>query len=94
MDMGKIIAVANQKGGVGKTTSCVNSVSSLAGTERYCLQIDPQGAAHPAWVSPRSRRRTSMTCWYAGRRGGLRSKNAIWDVLPSNKELSARALSL
>lgn len=97
--MGKIIAVANQKGGVGKTTTAVNLSACVAalGKKVLIVDLDPQGNATTGYgISKRSVETGTyeLLIGDAEPRDAIRKTSFRADVLPSNTRLAGAALEL
>ena len=98
--MAKIFCVANQKGGVGKTTTAVNLAAGLAqiGQRVLLVDLDPQGNATMGAGINKATLKVSIYEVLLGMTdvstARLRSDNGGFDMLPANRELAGAEVEM
>ena len=95
--MARIVAIANQKGGVGKTTSCVNLCCALKmlGKDVLLVDGDPQGNASSGMGVPKSTRPNTYDMLINGADAAdCVVSTEYGDVIPTGKELAAASVEL
>jgi chromosome partitioning protein len=98
--LARIFSIANQKGGVGKTTTCVNLAASLAATQKKVLLVDmdPQGNATMGCGVDKHSLQLSMYDVLVHRQSVREvmqsAAESLFDVLPANGDLTAAEVEL
>jgi chromosome partitioning protein len=98
--MTRVLAVANQKGGVGKTTTTVNLAAGLvqAGQRVLLVDLDPQGnATMGSGVDKRALKETVYQVLLGlatAEHVRLRSESGGYDLLPANRELAGAEVEM
>jgi chromosome partitioning protein len=95
----RILAITNQKGGVGKTTTCVNLAASLAATKRRVLLIDldPQGNATTGSGVEKTGLKQTVYHVLIGDKSIAEvrvTSDSGFDVVPANRELAGAEVEL